>query len=1374
MKLVLDASNPLLRDHHVSGRAVLPGVAYLDLMFRAAMKAGGDFRTKELRNLVLYGPCTVPESGAVTLDVSIAAADDVMRVTVTGTEGRLATAELHPVAAGFPDVQLPEAWPGAATSEPLDRVYARCRDEGLVHGPFMQAIGDIVTGPAGSRCELRVGPDAARIASAFLFHPVLLDAAVLATSTLMDAVVPRRHGDLALPLIYGAFRAVAPLRDTCVAVCRRDSVRPGPAIVTTDIEFYDATGRLVAMLTGVVHKRAGVSAVAPATGATVDARVRAMFARALGLSPAEVDVHTGYYEQGLTSGQALSIVEELGRTFGREFPPTLLFEYTTLAALQAHLSAQGVESGRAAAEVSGGRVRDEEPVAVIGISGRYPQAASVRELWRNLVAGRDCITDIPSERWDATVLDGLVSSTGKPLSRWGGFVDHADCFDAKFFNISPREAELMDPQERLFLQAVWEVIEDAGYRPDTLVTPRGPDQRRRVGVFAGLMHNDYQGLASVENARGNPTPVVESYATVVNRVGYIFNFHGPNMAVDTACSSSLTAIHLAAESVRRGESDVAIAGGVNLSLNPDKYITYGMANMHSTDGRCRAFGAGGDGYVSGEGVGVVLLKPLSRAVQDGDRIYAVVLASDINHGGRASGVTVPNPTAQADVITACFEKAGVPARSITCIEAHGTGTSLGDPVECAGLIKAMRASTQDVGFCAIGSIKSNIGHAEGAAGVAGFTKLALQLHHQQLVPTLHAETLNPHIDFARSPFVVPRVSQRWERIGDVPRRGGISSFGAGGSNAHVVLEEAPARRSIGAEWSAPVLLVVSARTEEQRRQALEHLRDFLTSDDAAGTTMVSIARTLQLGRVPMEYRWAGVVSTREEATRRIEEWLAGSVTAQVWMGRAGRDAVAVPPDADTLDDWARAWVAGWEPRWAQLYPQGLSSPVSLPTYPFALTRHWITQVTPTPPSHPWIESGPSTETHARFSALLTGDAVYARGHRVAGRALLPGAMFLELARAAATAAHRGPMHGLRDLVWLRPLALDANETRVDIQVTDGAIEIAQGSTVLCRCTVKAHVAAPVPDVDLAAVRTRATRHLTGDQCYAEFSRQQLQYADTFRAIESIDCSAEESLARLRVAAVPGVAWHPGVIDGAFQSVLGLLLAGDALTTARTAPLVPYALDTAEMHRPLPQEAYAYARWHASGARSSCDILILDAQGRVCVELGGYHMRAIAGVEDEVWMGTSAWTPAPCHPDAAIEPVSIDVFAGDAATADALMPVHTDVACTVLPAADGPVDAAAERWHIPPSREPACGSPTCGSARLIGWRPSSKPSARCAPLSRCGIASRGSALFERCRRSHCLRRRRSGSAGCTGSPVGGADSVRCSRGICRANTTPPSS
>ena len=523
-------------------------------------------------------------------------------------------------------------------------------------------------------------------------------------------------------------------------------------------------------------------------------------------------------------------------------------------------------------------------IAIIGLKGRYPGARSLEEFWENLKAGRSGISEVPPDRWRWEDYYAPKSRERKPAqsyAKWGGFIEGPYEFDPMFFQISPREAERMDPQERLFLQTAWEVIEDAGYTPDGLA---GPD--RKVGVFVGVMNGNYDWKAAQAFFAGDDTGACSAFWSIANRVSYVLNFQGPSLAVDTACSSSLTAIHLACQSLVRGECSAAIAGGVNLILHPVHFIRLSQLNMLSEDGRCRSFGAGADGFVDGEGVGAVLLKPLAAALADGDAIYAVIRGSAINAGGKTSGYTVPNPNAQAELVRCALEQAGWDPGTLSYVEAHGTGTSLGDPIEIAALQQALERSRAEKQFCAIGSVKSNIGHLESAAGIAGLTKTVLQLQHRTLVPSLHADPLNPGITFEDTPFRVQQKLEDWDRprfqkggVWQEPlRRAGLSSFGAGGANAHVLVEEFSETRPT-APAAGRQLIVLSAPNRERLREQAQRLLLFLEGRKslegvaADPAFLESLAFTLQTGRVAFEDRLAVVASTEAELRSALVRFL---------------------------------------------------------------------------------------------------------------------------------------------------------------------------------------------------------------------------------------------------------------------------------------------------------------------------------------------------------------------------------------------------------------------------------------------------------------------------------------------------------------------
>ncbi|MCP5053114.1 MAG: hypothetical protein GY940_38460, partial [bacterium] len=475
-------------------------------------------------------------------------------------------------------------------------------------------------------------------------------------------------------------------------------------------------------------------------------------------------------------------------------------------------------------------------------------ARNLEEFWQNLSGGKDCIVEVPKDRWDWR--EYYSEGRGRPgyhYSKWGGFITDVDKFDPLFFNISPRGAEFMDPQERLFLEHAWMAMEDAGYRREDLQGKAGEYLAGQVGVYAGVMYGDYRLFGAEESLRGNPSVTSGSYAGIANRVSYVLNLHGPSMTVDTMCSSSLTTLHLACQDLKHGRTDLGFAGGVNVTIHPNKYLFLSAGQFISSRGHCESFGESGDGYIPGEGVGVALLKRLPDAERDGDFIYGVIKGSAVNHGGKTNGYTVPNPNAQKTAISRALKESGIDPGAINYIEAHGTGTKLGDPIEIAGLSKAF-GPDREKQYCWIGSAKSNIGHCESAAGIAGVTKVLLQMRHGKIAPSLHSKVLNPNINFAGTPFVVNQQLRDWQnpvfKGKEYPRTAGISSFGAGGSNAHVLIREySPGNKKaqgIVVPSASPVMIVLSARNRERLNEYAERLLEFIQKGKKTGSRRASL------------------------------------------------------------------------------------------------------------------------------------------------------------------------------------------------------------------------------------------------------------------------------------------------------------------------------------------------------------------------------------------------------------------------------------------------------------------------------------------------------------------------------------------------------
>ncbi len=614
-----------------------------------------------------------------------------------------------------------------------------------------------------------------------------------------------------------------------------------------------------------------------------------------------------------------------------------------------------------------GKHSEREPIAIIGISGRYPQASNLQEFWQNLAAGKDCISEVPEDRWS---LQGFfvddqktAIEQGKSYSKWGGFIENFAEFDPLFFGISPREAISMDPQERLFLESCWHTFEDACYTRERLAQ----QHRGRVGVFAGITKTGFDLYGPALWQQGEQAFPHTSFSSVANRLSYFMNLHGPSMPIDTMCSSSLTAIHEACEHLHRDDCELAIAGGVNLYVHPSTYVWLSALQMLSVDGKCKSFGDGGNGFVPGEGVGTVLLKSLSRAEADHDHIYAIIRATCINHGGKTNGYTVPSPTAQGELIREAIEKAGVDVRAISYIEAHGTGTELGDPIEVTGLTQAFRKDTQDTQFCALGSAKSNIGHLEAAAGIAGLTKILLQMQHRQLVPSLHAKKLNPNINFEKTPFVVQQELSEWKRplieqngeIREYPRFAGVSSFGAGGANAHVIVEEyVSEEKEQSSECRGPKLIILSAKTGKQLKVYAQQLLDYI--DQQPDLNITNLAYTLQVGREAMDERLGLLVESIELLREMLQQYTKGEKNIDnLYSGRAKQYKATISVFAsdkafqEVISKWIERrqynkllelWVKGLEIEWSSLYENYLPKIISLPTYPFLQERIWIPKI----------------------------------------------------------------------------------------------------------------------------------------------------------------------------------------------------------------------------------------------------------------------------------------------------------------------------------------------------------------------------------------------------------------------------------------------
>jgi len=587
----------------------------------------------------------------------------------------------------------------------------------------------------------------------------------------------------------------------------------------------------------------------------LERRLVHLVARSLKVAPEEIEIGQPLSRYGMGSAAAVSMVGEMERALGRELPETLLYDYPTIAVLAAHLAGPSALPSAARSPLPDASA-SREPVAIVGLGLRLPGADDAESLWRLLADGVDAIRPLPAERRAL-----LPEPAEGPL--WGGYLDGVDRFDAELFGISPREAERMDPQQRLLLEVTYAALGDAGIAPAALAGSP-------TGVFVGIASHDYERLqvgwgSDAYLGTGNAMSIA------ANRLSYAFDLRGPSVAVDTACSSSLVAVHLACRSLAAGDCDLALAGGVSVILDPEVTAGFAAAQMLAADGRCKTFDAAADGYVRAEGCGVVVLKRWSDARRDGDPVLALVRGSAVNQDGTSNGLTAPNGPAQVEVIRRALADAGAEPRRVGYVEAHGTGTPLGDPIEMRAIQAALGDGRAAEERCAIGSVKTNLGHLEAGAGIAGLLKVVLALRHRQIPPSLHLRALNPQIALGGS-FLIPTARAPWPQPAG-PALAGVSSFGFGGSNAHVVLEEAPADPAAAAAAPPAVaarseLFVLSAASDAALRDLVALYRAFLRAHPE--TDLAALCHTVRSGRAHLPRRLAAVVGDLGELDRALE------------------------------------------------------------------------------------------------------------------------------------------------------------------------------------------------------------------------------------------------------------------------------------------------------------------------------------------------------------------------------------------------------------------------------------------------------------------------------------------------------------------------
>ncbi|PIM67233.1 polyketide synthase [Streptomyces sp. JV178] len=973
----------LSRAHRVFGEDTLPGALTLALALRGAdvlrrvafvsRGTGSHPLLSDLDDPARSGPVTFRHDGRIVARLETVHADEV-------PAGTFGDHDIDALRAGLD-----------RTLEPTG-LYAWFAAKGMDFAAPLRSLTEVRFGAARvlARVDVPAGDALERAA-------VALDAALqsMAVLTLAD---PAAVSAAYLPVSIGrVVRLDDPARATHVLLDADDTTPDG--VRRGHVALLSAEGRVLARLEDVEYRTvpagarqavngsavtapsptpasaatpasspASVPVPAPAAGAGIEAAVLAVVRNVL--HDPSVTPTTSLSSAGLDSMLATAVAAEIEEKHGVRLSPTDVLDAADCRALAAQVAEQ-TEAPRPATahaaptvtaapapEPDRGATREPAPhprdMAVIGLALALPGARNPEELWRLLIRGDSEIGAAPAHRW-GTYAEGSASDLG-------GFLDDVEDFDARFFDFFPKQAEVLDPQARWLLRTTWEALESAGLPPRRLPPS--------TGVFVGASYQHYREY--------NIPPELDAHsglgnhnAFLANRLSHFMDLRGPSMTVDTLCSSSLVALHTAVRSIGNGECEQAIVAGVRVAMSPLHYVAMRNLRALSASGASRAFDAAADGFVPGEGVVSVVVKPLAAALRDGDRVRGVIRGSAVNHGGRTSGLTVPSARGQGEVVAEALRDAGVSPETIGLLEAHGTGTSLGDPIEVEGLTRAWREHTDRAQFCAIGSLKSNVGHLEPAAGLAGLVKALLAMEHGVIPPTLHVTRPNDHIRFEDTPFYLADRPRPWSRGGE-PRRAAVSAFGMGGVNAHVVVEEPPPAPARTGTVQGPHLVRVTAADEPTARTLAAAYADrFDAAHDDRETA--DLCHTANVGRSPLEFQTAVSGRDAAELAAALRSVAAGelpvarvdsALTAEQALG--GTVAAGEPHRHTAVVAMVRAGYAHVE--WARLSAPG-ARVTDLPTYPFAAGKHWHTREATAPSS--LVEGGAVT---AGFAEAAHGTA----------------------------------------------------------------------------------------------------------------------------------------------------------------------------------------------------------------------------------------------------------------------------------------------------------------------------------------------------------------------------------------------------------------
>ncbi|WP_459212158.1 beta-ketoacyl synthase N-terminal-like domain-containing protein [Aquimarina rhabdastrellae] len=1002
--------------------------------------------------------------------------------------------------------------------------------------------------------------------------------------------------------------------------------------------------------------------------------LRGLLAAELHLEEEEIDEDSQFVDLGLDSIVGVTFIRKINEKFGITLQATIVYSYATLLSLSEYIQGElGVEEeevhppvvnslkkektvqvkqftrrvltsirkGRSSLRTTSNREKDSiGGIAIIGMSGQFPKAGDVDVFWQNIAEGRDCISEIPGDRWDIDHYYQAGDATpGKTYSKWMGALEGYDLFDPMFFNISPVEAESMDPQQRLFLQSCWHTMENSGYNPHSF-------SGSKCGVYVGCAAGDYlqQSKKHQLSAQGFTGAAGSILAA---RISYFLNLQGPCISMDTACSSSLVAIANACDALVSGSIDAALAGGVYVMATPSMHIMSSQSGMLSPDGKCHTFDQQANGFVPGEGVGAVMLKRVEDAEKDGDNILGLIRGWGVNQDGKTNGITAPNTESQTQLEQQVYDQFDIDPNSIQLIEAHGTGTKLGDPIEIEGLRKTFKKYTQEKEYCALGSVKSNIGHCLTAAGVAGVIKVVQSLKHQQLPPTINFEQLNEHINLDDSPFYVNTKLRDWKVKEGQQRQAAISSFGFSGTNAHLVLQEYIP--DSGKVTQKPVQVVkengafmipLSARSEEQLQQKASNLLRFI-EERKGSLDLIEVGYTLQEGREAMEERLGLMIREENELIEKLQDYIQGKENisgvyrGQVKRNKEGlriishdvemRDTIVEKYiDQQKLSKLLDLWVKGLEFDWNKLYS---SKPkrISLPVYPFAKERYWIEETIGNTIKekernievlHPLVHKNISDLRQQCYNTIYNEEKYFVQSDDFPGYKFISSMALLEMARAAVFLANppqkESEVIELSNISWGYPVEIKketevrttlfgSSPSGVEIEKVDFEIHIAENEEELTFLRGSTFYSQNIetPKKDLEQLKSQMNKVLSGTKDNNKLSKD---------PVTAIYLGEDQLLAEITTSFFENedqedLILHPEGMESILQ------VSKNLFPELKSSELYPVSLDYLKVWSALTGDIVVWARSKDLGEMNhKLDIDILDQKGNISVQIKGLSVQ----------------------------------------------------------------------------------------------------------------------------------------------------------------------